>query len=60
MDIINNNFNIKQIPKINKYNEDLLSREEFTPINILKTKNTKLLFRKCESNVEINYYPKKK
>ena len=59
MDIINKNFNIKQIPKINKYNEELLSREEFTPINILKTQNTKLQFRKCESNVEINYYPKK-
>ena len=60
MQINNNNFNIEKIPKVNKFNEEYLSKEEFNPIYISNTKNPKLLFRKCESNVEINYSPIKK
>ena len=60
MQINSDNLFYQQLPKVNKYINENLLKEKFTSIYILKTQNPKLQFRKCESNVEINYSPIKK
>ncbi len=55
MEVNSNNFKYEQLPKINRYNENILLKQEFTPVNFINKKNSKLLFRECDSNIEINY-----
>ena len=60
LEVNSNNFKYEQLPKINRYDYNILFKEEFKPLNFINIKNSKLLFRKCESNIEINYLPSKK